>query len=217
MVKRIKSAVLPSSTKTLVVGLMVAALLVVTAGFVAAQSSAEIINGCYDKKTFVLRFLQSGSSCTAKETPISWNKEGPRGPSDAYYVTRSENDSIPIASSDHIPIASLTSLPEGKYLMSVSTVLTNSSTSQAQAACFLAVRTADGGLTIESPFYDEMLEPRTLPENDVIEQMSFTVPLEVAADQSVDLRCAGGAGGDGPILASSISVTALRVENLTGQ
>ena len=36
MVKRIKSAVLASSTKTRVVGLMVGALLVVTAGFVAA-------------------------------------------------------------------------------------------------------------------------------------------------------------------------------------
>jgi hypothetical protein len=78
MLKRIKSAVLPSSTKTLVVGLMVAALLVVTAGYVAAQSST-MINGCYDKRTGALRYLQSGS-CTAKETAISWNQVGPQGP-----------------------------------------------------------------------------------------------------------------------------------------
>jgi hypothetical protein len=79
MVKRIKSAVLASSTKAVVVGLMVAALLVATAGFVAAQSSTEIINGCYDKRTGALRYLQSGS-CTAKETAISWNEVGPQGP-----------------------------------------------------------------------------------------------------------------------------------------
>ena len=77
MVKRIKSAVLASSTKALVVGLMVGALLVVTAGFVAAQSVSEI-NGCYDKRSGALRILQSGS-CTAKETAISWNEVGPQG------------------------------------------------------------------------------------------------------------------------------------------
>jgi hypothetical protein len=78
MLKRIKSAVLPSSTKAVVVGLMVAALLVVTSGFVAAQSNT-VINGCYIKKSGVLRLLQSGS-CTSAENPISWNQVGPQGP-----------------------------------------------------------------------------------------------------------------------------------------
>ena len=55
----------------LVVALVVTALLVATAGSVAAQSSA-IINGCYDQKTGVLRYLQSGS-CASKENPIFWN------------------------------------------------------------------------------------------------------------------------------------------------
>jgi hypothetical protein len=41
MLKRIKLAVLASSTKALVVGLMVGALLVATAGFVAAQSITD--------------------------------------------------------------------------------------------------------------------------------------------------------------------------------
>jgi hypothetical protein len=78
MVKRIKSAVLASSPKALVVGLMVAALLVAAAGFVAAQDST-VINGCYDKKTGVLRYLQSGL-CKNGETAISWNQVGPQGP-----------------------------------------------------------------------------------------------------------------------------------------
>src|SRR5215216_2951876 len=76
MLKRIKSAVLPSSPKALVVGLMVAALLVAAAGFVAAQDT--VINGCYDKKTGVLRYLQSGS-CRPTETAISWNQQGLKG------------------------------------------------------------------------------------------------------------------------------------------
>jgi Collagen triple helix repeat (20 copies) len=79
MLKRIKSAVLPSSKKGLVVGLMVAALLVVTAGFVAAQDSPNTIYGCHDTKTGVLRIVASDSLCTAKETRISWNEVGPKG------------------------------------------------------------------------------------------------------------------------------------------
>jgi hypothetical protein len=68
MLKRIKSAVLPSSPKAVVVGLMVAALLVVTAGFVVAQDSTNTIYGCHDKKTGVLRIVAPGTLCTAKET-----------------------------------------------------------------------------------------------------------------------------------------------------
>jgi len=257
VVKRIKSGVLATSTKALVVGLMVTALLVATAGFVAAQSSTQII-GCYDNKTGLLRYLQSGS-CTAKETAISWNQvgpqgpqgekgetgsqgpagpqgetgvqgppgpqgekgekgdtgpqgpagpqgatgaqgspgpqgekgnpgpQGPRGPSDAYFVPGSENDRVLITSTDFLPIASLSSLPAGKYLMSVSMTLNNGSTSLAQPGCFLAARTAAGGWTKDSPIYAELLEPRNLPDNDVIEQMSFTVPVELASDNSIDL------------------------------
>src|SRR5215216_1351689 len=82
MLKRIKSAVLPSSTKGLVVGLMVAALLVAATGYVAAQSSTDSteIKGCYDNKTGALRVLKSGSCLVPKETPISWNALGPQGP-----------------------------------------------------------------------------------------------------------------------------------------
>jgi hypothetical protein len=79
MVKRIKSAVLASSPKALVAGLMVGALLVATAGFVAAQSSPQIINGCYHNTTKVLRILTSGSCDPKNETAISWNQVGPQG------------------------------------------------------------------------------------------------------------------------------------------
>jgi hypothetical protein len=60
------------------VGLMVAAVLVVTAGVVTAQSDT-VINACSDNRTGALRYLQSGS-CTAKETARSWNQVGPQGP-----------------------------------------------------------------------------------------------------------------------------------------
>jgi hypothetical protein len=79
MVKRIKTAVLASSTKALVVGVMVGALLVATAGFVAAQSNT-VINGCIQKQTGVLRIPPSGSCDPKNETAISWNQVGPQGP-----------------------------------------------------------------------------------------------------------------------------------------
>ena len=78
MLKRIKSAVLPSSKKGLVVGLMVAALLVAATGFVAAQDN--VISGCSDKKTGVLRIVTSTSLCTARENPQTWNQFGQQGP-----------------------------------------------------------------------------------------------------------------------------------------
>jgi hypothetical protein len=59
-------------------GLLVVGLILVGVGSVAAQSSSAVINGCYDQKTGVLRYLQSGS-CNNKENPISWNQVGPQG------------------------------------------------------------------------------------------------------------------------------------------
>jgi hypothetical protein len=59
---------------------MVGALLVATAGFVAAQSSPQIITGCYHNTTKVLRVLTSGSCDPKNETAISWNQVGPQGP-----------------------------------------------------------------------------------------------------------------------------------------
>jgi hypothetical protein len=257
VVKRIKSAVLPSSKKALVVGLMVAALLVATAGFVAAQTST-VINGCYDKRTGVLRYLQSGS-CTAKENAISWNQvgpqgppgpqgekgetgaqgpagpqgetgaqgppgpqgpqgatgdtgpQGPRGPSDAYVTFKQDAGRV---GRDGAFIAGFTSLPAGKYLMSASMMVINgnSSPSTTQIDCSL---TGSPITATQSPTYSELLEPRTLPDNDVVENISFTVPLEFESDRTIRLYCFSPFGGE--VLISSISVTALRVETLTRQ
>jgi hypothetical protein len=234
VVKRIKSAVLPSSPKALVVGLMVAGLLVATAGFVAAQTST-VINGCYDNRTKVLRYLPSGSSCTAKETPISWNQvgpqgppgpqgaqgetgpqglqgekgdtgaQGPRGPSDTYvneahFVHLNENLST---------VAHLTNLPAGKYLVSFSTELDNLGPTRASVTCGVQA----GGGPIDS--INEMLEPNTDPlENDIVDTMSVTVPLELASNQTVNLVCNTN-GGD--VIARVSYMTALRVETLTSQ
>ena len=277
MVKRIKSAVLASSTKALVVGLIVAALLVATAGFVAAQSST-VINGCYDKRTGALRYLQSGT-CTAKETAISWNEvgpqgppglqgekgdtgpqgpqgergatgpqgpagpqgetgaqgppgpqgetgaqgpigppgpqglqgekgdtgsQGPRGPSDAY---GNEADFAPI-NADLGIVARLTNLPAGKYLVSFSMELLNPVPGRASVTCGVqAVNSIDP--------ISEMLEPNTDPlENDIVDTMSLTVPLELASNQTVNLVCNTNGG---EVHARSIYMTALRVETLTRQ
>jgi hypothetical protein len=61
----------------------------------------------------------------------------------------------------------------------------------------------------------EMLEPNTDPlENDIVDTMSLTVPLELASNQTVNLVCNTNGG---EVHARSIYMTALRVETLTRQ
>jgi hypothetical protein len=45
-------------------------------------SGSGVINGCYEKRTGLLRVIdaQAGKTCTQWETPISWNQGGPEGP-----------------------------------------------------------------------------------------------------------------------------------------
>jgi hypothetical protein len=45
------------------------------------NSSTGTINGCYEKRTRLLRVIdtQAGKTCTQWETPISWNQPGPKG------------------------------------------------------------------------------------------------------------------------------------------
>jgi hypothetical protein len=189
-----------------------------------------VINGCSDKNNGVLRIVTSTSLCKANENPQTWNAvgpqglpgpqgpqgakgdagpkgdTGPRGPSDAYYVSRGEVFTLPEDSS----VAGFTNLPAGKYLMSVSMGLQNASPSLAQASCFLS------GPPVSEPSmnYTQLVEPTTLPDNDTIEPMSFTVPLELASDGSIDLRCIINGG---PLTATGTTMTALRVGNLTNQ
>ena len=44
-------------------------------------SGSGVINGCYEKRTGILRVIdaEAGKTCTSFETPISWNEKGPQG------------------------------------------------------------------------------------------------------------------------------------------
>ena len=65
--------------------LAVVALLVAVGGGVAyatiPTSGTGVINGCYEKRTGILRVIdaEAGKTCTSFETPISWNQMGPKG------------------------------------------------------------------------------------------------------------------------------------------
>jgi hypothetical protein len=278
MLKRLKSAVLPSSTKALVIGLMVAALLVAAAGFVVAQDSS-VINGCSDKKTGALRIVASTSLCKVNENPQTWNAVGPQGPqgatgpkgdtgpagpqglqglkgeqgakgdkgdtgdtgatgppgppgqqgpqgpqglkgdkgdtgpqgprgsSDAY-VTGPKNALI--IENVFRPVAGL-DLPSGKYLLSFSLELDNFALSRELVSCIVQGQSPLPGI---SPVHD-YVENNT-SDKDIIDTMSFTVPLELASNQAVNLACGVGQNSAG-VQASNIYMTALRVDNLTRQ
>jgi hypothetical protein len=48
--------------------------------FAAIPDEAGVIHGCYTTKGGVLRVIDSGASCTTKETALDWNQTGPQGP-----------------------------------------------------------------------------------------------------------------------------------------
>ncbi len=53
------------------------------AGVALAQevtTSDDVIIGCYNRTTGLLRIVQSESECRTGESAISWNKQGPQGP-----------------------------------------------------------------------------------------------------------------------------------------
>jgi hypothetical protein len=70
------------SRRTLVAG---ATVLAVTVGagiaYASIPSTNGVINGCYEKRTGILRVIDSdaGKTCLSFETPISWNQQGPKG------------------------------------------------------------------------------------------------------------------------------------------
>jgi Collagen triple helix repeat (20 copies) len=45
------------------------------------HSGTGVINGCYEKRTGILRVIdaEAGKTCLSFETPISWNQKGPQG------------------------------------------------------------------------------------------------------------------------------------------
>jgi hypothetical protein len=260
MLSRIKSAVLPSSPKGLVVGLMVAALLVVTAGVVTAQSNT-VINGCYIKKTGVLRLLQSGS-CTSAENPISWNQVGPQGPEGPPGQNGAQGETGPpgpqgetgpqgpegpqgpqgetgsqgppgtsnayvtapsglTLSSTRTEVA-LLNRPSGnadKYLVSVSMELANTSGTSQRVFCrvetsrqvpIAAFRETVGGGSPADPNTGTPADPNT-------STMTVTLPLELTVGTAQDVGFSCAARTQGVVLARSIYMTALQVENMTSQ
>ena len=56
--------------------------LVIAAGaviiFGTSRASAQVINGCI-KSNGTLKIVANPADCTSRETPISWNQEGPQG------------------------------------------------------------------------------------------------------------------------------------------
>jgi hypothetical protein len=42
-------------------------------------ASAQVINGCVKNKNGALRIVADPTDCTSRETPISWNVQGPQG------------------------------------------------------------------------------------------------------------------------------------------
>ena len=67
-------------TKVAIAGGAGLTLLFAAGLFISAQTEpTSVIQACADPKG-VLRLLRPGSSCTARETPISWNVMGPQGP-----------------------------------------------------------------------------------------------------------------------------------------
>jgi hypothetical protein len=47
--------------------------------FLTTAASAQTINGCVKDKNGALRIVSDPTSCTSRETPISWNQQGPQG------------------------------------------------------------------------------------------------------------------------------------------
>jgi len=71
---------------SMVVALLALVVAASGAAFAAIPSTNGEIHGCYETRTGLLRVInaEAGGTCIAnKETPISWNQEGPQGPAGA--------------------------------------------------------------------------------------------------------------------------------------
>ena len=62
----------------------VAALALGSLGWAAIPDAAGTIHGCYDRNSGQLRVTDSETNqpkgCTTKESPLTWNQQGPEGP-----------------------------------------------------------------------------------------------------------------------------------------
>lgn len=56
------------------------AIVVLLAAFLGSDAGAEVINACANNVTGALRLVSDASVCLPKESPLSWNQQGPQGP-----------------------------------------------------------------------------------------------------------------------------------------
>jgi collagen triple helix repeat protein len=68
-------------SRRIVILACVAVALSAGVAYAAIPGSSGAINGCYEKRTGILRVIdaEAGKSCLSIETPISWNQKGLKG------------------------------------------------------------------------------------------------------------------------------------------
>ena len=60
-------------------GMIGAAAIASLGGLAYATTPSNVINGCMNDSTGILRVVAAGSSCKSNETPLSWNQQGVQG------------------------------------------------------------------------------------------------------------------------------------------
>jgi hypothetical protein len=65
--------------KRLVLAIVIIVVAAAGVAYAAIPSSTGVISGCYSNRTGALRVIdaEAGMTCTSRETPISWNQQGP--------------------------------------------------------------------------------------------------------------------------------------------
>jgi len=97
--------------------------------------SNGVIHGCYKKKGGALRVV-NGTTCKAKEKPISWNSAGPGG-GVAYIARQPANTTVALTNFANTTVTSL-SVPAGTYIVNAKVSINNSGASAADANCKLS-------------------------------------------------------------------------------
>ncbi len=69
---RRRAAVVFAAVATLALGAVIA--------YAAIPDSNGVIHACYAKNNGALRVIDTGQTCTSRETPLDWNQTGPAGP-----------------------------------------------------------------------------------------------------------------------------------------
>jgi hypothetical protein len=106
----------------------------------------------------------------------------------------------------------LSNLPAGKYMLTISMVITNFGQNRAEVIC------GDGGFPIPNNF-DVVQTEFSGAEADRYDSMSWTFPLELGSTQTVNLECQARniVTNEVPVnvAAQNILMTALRVDEIT--